>query len=146
MDFRREPLSDLAEQVRSGKVAAREVVGHALNQIDRLNGDLNAFVAASGEDPGPLAGVPIGVKDLEDAAGFRTSHGSHGWADAAPAVTNSPLVDRLVSAGCVVVGKTNTPELGWKADTENLLFGPTWNPWDRTRSPGGSSGGSATAI
>src|SRR5713101_6909827 len=163
MDFRRELLSDLAEQVRSGKVAAREVVGHALNEIDRLNGDLNAFVAvdaeaalrnaeiiddvvASGDDPGPLAGIPIGVKDLEDAAGFRTSHGSHGWADAPAAVTHSPLVDRLVSAGCVVIGKTNTPELGWKADTDNLVFGPTWNPWDRTRSPGGSSGGSAAAI
>jgi len=163
MDFRRELLSDLAEQVRSGKVAAREVVGYALNQIDRLNGDLNAFVAvdaeaalrnaeiiddvvASGEDPGPLAGIPIGVKDLEDAAGFRTSYGSHGWADAPAAVTHSPLVDRLVSAGCVVIGKTNTPELGWKADTDNLVFGPTWNPWDRTRSPGGSSGGSAVAI
>jgi aspartyl-tRNA(Asn)/glutamyl-tRNA(Gln) amidotransferase subunit A len=163
MDFRREPLSDLAEQVRSGKLAARELVNHALDQIDRLNPTYNAFVAldpeaamrgaeviddvvASGGDPGPLAGIPIGVKDLEDAPGFCTTKGSFGWADSPAAVLPSSLVERLTSAGCVVVGKTNTPELGWKADTENALFGPTLNPWDQTRSPGGSSGGSAVAV
>jgi aspartyl-tRNA(Asn)/glutamyl-tRNA(Gln) amidotransferase subunit A len=163
MDFRRESVSDLADQVRSGQLAARELVSHALDRIDALDGRFNAFVAvdadaalqaaaaidesiANGDDPGPLAGIPIGVKDLEDAAGFRTTHGSAAWADSSPATSHSPLVERLVAAGCVVVGKTNTPELGWKADTENSLFGSTRNPWDHTRSPGGSSGGSGAAI
>src|ERR1700736_4348674 len=163
MDFRRETVSDLADQVRSGQLAARELVGHALKRIDALNPRLNAFVAldadaamraataidesvAAGDDPGPLAGIPIGVKDLEDAAGFRTTHGSAGWEDSPAATVSSPLVERLVAAGCVVVGKTNTPELGWKADTVNPVFGATLNPWDMSRSPGGSSGGSAAAI
>src|SRR6516165_8308704 len=163
MEFRRETLNGLAEQVRSAKVSARELVSHALGQIDALNGRLNAFVAvdgdpalaeatrvdetvARGDDPGPLAGIPIGVKDLEDAAGFRTTSGSVTREHAAIAASHSILVERLVAAGCVVVGKTNTPELGCKADTENALFGPTRNPWDQDRSPGGSSGGSAAAI
>lgn len=163
MDFRRETVMGLAEQVRNGKLSARELVGHALARIEATNGELNAFVAvngeaaldaaagidravASGEDPGPLAGIPIGVKDLEDAAGFRTTRGSAGWADAPPAERHSLLVDRLVASGCVVVGKTNTPELGWKGQTDNVLFGATRNPWDPARTPGGSSGGSAAAI
>src|ERR1700737_3456830 len=163
MDFRRVRVNALADEVRSGQLAARELVAHALGRIEALNGSLNAFVAvdgdaalkaaaaideavAAGEDPGPLAGIPIGVKDLEDAAGFRTTFGSAAWAASAPATAPSPLVERLVAAGCVVVGKTNTPELGWKAETESPLFGSTRNPWDRARSPGGSSGGSAAAI
>src|SRR5690349_20355106 len=106
MDFRRETVMDLADQVRSGKLSARELVGHALARIEATNGEINAFVAvdgeaaldaaagvdrsvASGEDPGPLAGIPIGVKDLEDAAGFRTTHGSAGWAEAPPAERHS---------------------------------------------------------
>src|SRR6202011_3913787 len=139
MDFRRETVSDLADQVRSGQLAARELVGHALKRIDALNPRLNAFVAldadaamraataidesvAAGDDPGPLAGIPIGVKDLEDAAGFRTTHGSAAWSDAPIADRHSPLVERMVSAGAVVVGKTNTPEHGWKGETDNPLF------------------------
>ncbi len=101
---------------------------------------------ADGEDPGPLAGIPLGVKDLDDAAGFVTSHGSAVFAGGAAAVDDSPLVARLRAAGCVVVGKTNTPELGWKGDTDNVTFGPTCNPWNLAYSPGGSSGGSAAAI
>ncbi|HSS08765.1 MAG TPA: amidase family protein [Acidimicrobiales bacterium] len=163
MDFRQETVSGLAEQVRSAKVSARELVSHALARIDVLNEKLNAFVAvdgdaalaaasgideavAGGEDPGPLAGIPIGVKDMEDAAGFRTTHGSATREHTPAAGAHSALVERLVAAGCVVVGKTNTPELGWKGDTDNLLFGATRNPWDQARSPGGSSGGSAAAI
>ena len=163
MDFRQMSVVELADQVRSGSTSAREAVDHALEQISRHNADVNAFVAvdagraraaaavvdqkvASGVDPGPLAGVPLGVKDLEDAAGFVTTHGSVAFADSPPAMEDSPLVARLVAAGCVVVGKTNTPELGWKADTDNALFGSTNNPWDLAHSPGGSSGGSAAAI
>jgi aspartyl-tRNA(Asn)/glutamyl-tRNA(Gln) amidotransferase subunit A len=95
---------------------------------------------------GPLAGIPIGVKDLEDAAGLPTTLGSAAFAGQAPAPADSALVARLRAAGCVILGKTNTPELGWKADTDNVVFGATRNPWNLEHSPGGSSGGSAAAI
>jgi Asp-tRNA(Asn)/Glu-tRNA(Gln) amidotransferase A subunit family amidase len=163
MDFRHETLPELASGVRTGERSAEELVGHALARIDALDDRVNAFVAldeagalaaaraidgavSKGERVGPLAGIPIGVKDLEDAAGFPTSRGSAVFAGQPPASADSLLVDRLRAAGCVVVGKTNTPELGWKADTDNITFGATRNPWDLERSPGGSSGGSAAAI
>jgi Asp-tRNA(Asn)/Glu-tRNA(Gln) amidotransferase A subunit family amidase len=88
----------------------------------------------------------LGVKDLEDAAGYVTTHGSPAFAGGPASVSDSALVARLVAAGCVVVGKTNTPELGWKSETDNQVFGPTLNPWNLDHSPGGSSGGSAAAI
>lgn len=163
MDFRTVSVTDLARMVRNREVSARELTEVALARIDDANPTLGAFVAvdadaaltqagevdariARGEEGGPLAGVPIGVKDTEDAIGFRTTHGSRLFADTPPATADSILVDRLRLAGCVVVGKTNTPELAWKADTDNLLFGRTANPWSPTRSAGGSSGGSAAAV
>lgn len=163
MDFRTASVVDLATRVRSGSLTAAELVDHALARIDAVNPTVNAFVAvdgdraraaaeavdatvASGGDPGPLAGIPLGVKDLEDAEGYVTTHGSAAHADRPPATADSELVARLVAAGCVVVGKTNTPELGWKPDTENLLFGATRNPWNLDHTAGGSSGGSGAAI
>ena len=163
MDFREISVVELAEQVSNRQVSARETVGVALDRIERLNDQLGAFVAvdgeaalaeaaaideriARGEDVGPLAGIPIGVKDIEDAAGFVTTYGSALHADDEAASDDSPLVERLRAAGCVVVGKTNTPEHGWKADTVNQLFGATRNPWSLERSAGGSSGGSAAAV
>jgi Asp-tRNA(Asn)/Glu-tRNA(Gln) amidotransferase A subunit family amidase len=163
VDFRTETVEGLAEAVRKGEITAVELAAHALAQIDARNGDVNAFVAvdaenalaeaarvdaarAGGEVLGPLAGVPVGVKDLEDAKGFVTSFGSQLHASDAPARRDSILVTRLREAGCVVIGKTNTPEHGCMADTYNAVFGPTRNPWDATRSPGGSSGGSAAAV
>lgn len=163
MDFRETTVTELAAAVRAGTVSARELTVHALDRIEALNPTLNAFVAvdgeaalaaaaaidgkvAAGEDAGALAGVPIGVKDLEDAAGFVTTHGSAVFADDPPVTRDSELVARLKAAGCVVLGKTNTPELGWMSDTVNAAFGPTYNPWDPMRGPGGSSGGTAAAI
>jgi Asp-tRNA(Asn)/Glu-tRNA(Gln) amidotransferase A subunit family amidase len=163
MDFRKMPLSEIVGEVRSGRTGAREVVTHCLERIEALNPSVNAFVAvdadaalaaakriddavAAGRDPGPLAGVPIGVKDLEEAKGFRTTHGSPLLADDGPSPVDSALVARLKAAGCVVVGKTNTPEFGWKADTDNALFGRTRNPWNLDHSAGGSSGGTAAAL
>lgn len=162
MDFRDERVADLAAMVRAGKVSARELTQHALARIDALNPTVNAFVAldpegalaaaaavdervASGDEVGALAGIPIGVKDLEDAAGLPTTHGS---AALEPVVAreDSVLVSRLKEAGCIVVGKTNTPELGWQGDTTNPRFGATRNPWNLDHNPGGSSGGSAAAI
>jgi aspartyl-tRNA(Asn)/glutamyl-tRNA(Gln) amidotransferase subunit A len=163
MDFRKETVVDLAGQVREGRVTSRQLVDHALAQIAEHNGAINAFVSvdeeraraaadavdarvAAGHDPGPLAGIPLAVKDLEDAAGYVTTHGSAAHVGDPPAAEDSLLVSRLVAAGCVVVGKTNTPELGWKGDTENPAFGATFNPWNLEHTPGGSSGGSAAAI
>lgn len=163
MDFRRERVVDLAARVRAGELAARELVEHSLARIERLEPTINAFVAidadaalaaaaaidarvAAGDDPGPLAGIPLGVKDLEDAAGYVTTYGSDLHTADPPATDDSPLVARLKAAGCVVVGKTNTPEFGFKGVTDNVPFGATANPWDPTRSPGGSSGGSGAAL
>jgi len=163
MDFRTESVIDLAARVRRGEVSAVALTEHALGRIAAINPVVNAFVAvdedraraaaeavdrtvATGGDPGPLAGVPLGVKDLEDATGHVTTQGSAAYADRPPATGDSALVARLVAAGCIVIGKTNTPELGWKADTENPLFGATCNPWNLDHTPGGSSGGSAAAI
>jgi Asp-tRNA(Asn)/Glu-tRNA(Gln) amidotransferase A subunit family amidase len=163
VDFRRVTVADLAAQVTSRSLSARELVGAALSRIEELNDDVGAFVAvdaeaaladaaivderlADGEDVGPLAGIPIGVKDLQDAAGYVTTKGSLLFADDPPKAIDSPLVERLKAAGCVVVGKTNTPEQGWKADTVNNVFGATRNPWSLERSAGGSSGGASAAL
>jgi aspartyl-tRNA(Asn)/glutamyl-tRNA(Gln) amidotransferase subunit A len=163
MDFRTVTVAELAARVTDRSLTAGEVVAAALDRIERLDGELGAFVAvdadaalaeaeaidqriAAGDDVGPLAGVPLAVKDLEDAAGYVTTRGSVAFADDPPAAVDSPLVERLRAAGCVVVGKTNTPELGYKPDTVNELFGATHNPWAPGRSAGGSSGGSAAAI
>lgn len=156
-------LTDLTSMVQSGEVSAVELTQHALNRIEALNPMVNAFVSVDGEralaeaaaldqrrrdgeEMGPLAGLPIGVKDLEDAAGFRTTFGSAIAAHDALATADSLLVDRLRDAGCVIVGKTNTPEHGYKGDTTNPTFGATRNPWNLERSAGGSSGGSAAAV
>jgi aspartyl-tRNA(Asn)/glutamyl-tRNA(Gln) amidotransferase subunit A len=163
MDFRTESLEGLSEAVRTGSVSAVELTQHALEQIDAYDKHLGAFVAveadralaeagsidarrADGEEIGPLAGIPVGVKDLEPAVGFVTTFGSALHVDDAPARIDSILVHRLRDAGCVVIGKTNTPEHGWQPDTVNQVFPATRNPWDLTRSPGGSSGGSAAAV
>lgn len=163
MDFRTTSVIDLASRVRARELSARELTEHALAQIEALNPTLNAFIAvdpdgaraeaaaiderlARGERVGALAGIPIGVKDLEAAAGFVTTKGSALHVGDAPAAQDSTHVARLRAAGCVVLGKTNTPEHGWMADTTNPSFGPSRNPWNPDRSPGGSSGGTATAL
>lgn len=163
IDFRTGTVAGWADKVRDKELSARELTAATLARIEAVNPLINAFVAvdgeraleqaaavdqlvASGTDPGPLAGVPIGVKDLEDAAGFRTTHGAARWAEDPPAEHDSVLVSRLRAAGCVVVGKTNTPTFGWTAMTDNDLFGPSRNPWNLEHSPGGSSGGSAAAL
>ncbi len=162
-DFRTTPLADLVRSVRAKEVSARELTQAALDRIGRLDPIYNAFVAVDGEralaesdaldariaggaDPGALAGIPIGVKDLQDAAGYTTTFGSALHADDPPATADSPFVARLRAAGCIVVGKTNTPEFGWMGNTTNSVFGPSRNPFDPSRGPGGSSGGAAAAL
>ena len=163
MDFRRVTVEDLAERVTNREVSARELVEASLNRIDATNAQIGAFVAldperslseateidrriAQGEDVGPLAGIPIGVKDTEDAVGYVTTKGSRLFADSPPSTRDSVLVEKLRQSGCVIMGKTNTPELAWKGDTDNRVFGRTANPWSLERSAGGSSGGSAAAV
>lgn len=163
MDFRQTTTAELSAKVRAQEISATEVVTAALENIERTNKVINAFCAAdadlalkdaaaldrriaAGEDVGPLAGMPLGVKDTEDAAGYVTTIGSTTRANLPKAVEDSALVARLKAAGCIVVGKTNMPEFGVKATTDNPLFGATLNPWDLTKSPGGSSGGSSAAL
>lgn len=154
---------EVAEAVRKGETKAVEVLDVCLAAIDEHNERLNAFVivdeelarraaaavdetVASGRDPGPLAGVPMGVKDLEDCAGLPTSHGSLLYKDRQPVERDSIHVARLRAAGAVPVGKTAAPEFGTVAFTSTKAWGTTRNPWDVTRTPGGSSGGSAAAV
>jgi aspartyl-tRNA(Asn)/glutamyl-tRNA(Gln) amidotransferase subunit A len=158
-----ETLMGLAGRIRTGEQSPLEAVDAALERISRIDPDLNAFCElraddaraqaravgarlARGEAVGPLAGVPIGVKDLEDATGFRTTFGDPAHASDPPATHDSVEVARLRAAGAVVVGKTNTPAYGFHAETNNLVFGPTRNPWAPARTCGGSSGGSAVAV
>jgi len=150
--------AEQAELVRSGEVSSRELVKASLEAIDRHNGELNAVVTLMTEEaleqadavqPGddrPLAGVPMLVKDLIALTkGVRTTFGMRGMGEWAPSVDSS-TVRRLRDAGAIIVGKTNTPEMGILPVTEPLRFGPARNPWDTSRTPGGSSGGSGAAV
>ena len=154
---------EIAEAVRGGQDKAVDVLEDCLERIRKHNDALNAFVVidedaartaagavddavAAGRDPGPFAGVPIGVKDLEDAKGLPTSHGSLLFKDSPPQTADSIHMARLRAAGCVPIGKTAAPEFGTVAFTHTKAFGTTRNPWDLERTPGGSSGGSAAAV
>lgn len=154
---------DLANSVRQGERKAVDVLGDYLGRIEARNEALNAFVhidsdlavasaravddrIARGEDPGPLAGVPFGVKDLEHCEGMPTTFGSLLFVDRGPEPSDDVNVARLRSAGAVPVGKTATPEFGTLNFTKTKAFGITRNPWNPERTPGGSSGGSAAAV
>ena len=124
-------------------------------EIERVDGELNAFVTVCGEQAlaaargplpdGPFTGVPIAIKDLTETAGIRTTFSSRAFADYVPQ-HDMAVVRRLKQAGFVIVGKTNTPEFGVTAVTESELNGACRNPWDLSRTPGGSSGGAAAAV
>ena len=149
--------SELAGMVRSGEVSARELAESSLRRIEQLNPALNAFVEVDGENaliaaqaisPGderPFAGVPIAIKNNRPVSGLRLTYGcslmEHYVADYDHNVTR-----RLRQAGFVIVGTTTLPEYGILPTSEARLFGPTRNPWDLQRTPGGSSGGAAAAV
>ena len=162
-DFRTVTVEALVAMVRDRTLTAAAVTEHALERIEALNPVLNAFVAVdaddaraqaaaiderldAGDEVGPLAGIPIGVKDLVDATGFHTSKGAMYTRNDPPATSDCTEVARMRAAGCVIVGKTNTPEHGCMGDTYNPRYGPTLTPWNIERSPGGSSGGTGSAI
>lgn len=160
--FSHKPAWELAARIASAEITPLELMRETLDRMDSVNPVLNAFVSlrpeaalaeartmteqlAAGKIIGPLAGLPLGVKDLEDTAGMVTSYGSipfrDNWVQA-----DSIQVARLKAAGAIVVGKTNTPEFGFTGFTKNRLHGTSRNPWNPERTPGGSSGGSAAAI
>jgi amidase len=156
-----EPFLDacaLAELVRTGSVSPAELVDDAIERIEKLNPELNAVIrprfeqarreAAATLPDGPFRGVPIVLKDLTCAmAGEEIHEGMRALKEAHYVASHDQeLARRLLAAGFVVVGRTNTPELGIVPTTEPLAYGPSRNPWDTTRSTGGSSGGSAAAV
>src|SRR3954468_7197239 len=147
-----------ARLVREGECSARELVDAALDAIERVRGELNAFAhvapdaarAAADEveagDERPLAGVPIAIKDLlAPVAGMPMTWGMAAMKNWVPDEDGN-VARRLKRAGAIVIGKTNTPELGILPVTEPDANGPTRNPWDTGRTPGGSSGGSGAAV
>jgi amidase len=154
-------LRGLATAIARHELSSREVVEAHLARIGEVNGRLNAIVSladdaleraaaaddalANGSSIGPLHGVPITLKDSIDTAGLRTTAGTAGWKDRVPA-RDATVAARLKAAGAIVIAKTNTPEFTWSDQTDNDVIGRTNNPWDLERSPGGSSGGSATIV
>jgi Asp-tRNA(Asn)/Glu-tRNA(Gln) amidotransferase A subunit family amidase len=148
---------ELAARVRAREVSPLELADLYLERIERLDPQLNAYVtvdadsvretarAAETAQDAPFRGVPLPIKDLHDTAGLRTTYSTKAYAGNVPQADHA-VVRRLREAGFVVLGKTNTPELGTIAQTESELNGTCRNPWDAERTPGGSSGGGAAAV
>jgi amidase len=146
-----------AALVRTGAVSPVELTRGYLERIERFDPQLNAFVTVAAEEAledarrkeagseAPFHGVPISIKDLHETAGLRTTYSSRLFAEHIP-TADSAVVRRLREAGFVILGKTNTPEFGTLPVTESVLNGACTNPWDTSRTPGGSSGGAATAV
>src|SRR5262249_37304359 len=156
------PATSLAELVRQKKISPVELLEIHLARIERLNPRLNAFVQVDAEGArraaaereaavmrkdalGPLHGVPLSIKSSIEVESLRCEAGTRLRAGFV-AERDAPLVARLRAAGAIILGTTNCPELLMAWETDNLLYGRTNNPWDLTRTPGGSSGGEAAAI
>jgi amidase len=151
------PASELAGMVRAGELSARELVQCSLDRIEELNPRLNAFVQVDAEralaaaeevqsgDRRPFAGVPIAIKNNRPVSGLRLTYGCSLMSDFVASYDHN-VTRRLKQAGFIVVGATTLPEYGILPTSEARLFGPTRNPWDLERTPGGSSGGSAAAV
>jgi amidase len=156
------PAAKLAALYRTRKASPLETMRAVLERIDRVNPRVNAIVTLARESAlaearrataalrrgatlPPLFGVPVGIKDVTNTRGLRTTHGSKLFADHVPEA-DALVVERLRAAGAIVIGKTNTPEFAFGPNTVNAVFGATRNPWDLGRTAGGSSGGSAAAL
>ena len=153
---------EMARLIRTKKLSAREALAAHLTQIERVNPKVNAIVTlvpdlalaaagkademqARGETLGPLHGLPVAHKDLMDTRGIRTTFGSPLYRDNVP-TEDDIVVERMGRAGAITIGKTNTPEFGSGSQTFNTIFGATRNPYDLTKTCGGSSGGAAVAL
>ncbi len=158
----RTPALALAAAIRAKTLSPIEVVDAVLARIERTHAALNAYCTVTadaartaarnaeaavmrGDTLGPLHGVPVSVKDLVLTKGVRTTWGSRVYEHFVPD-EDAPVVERVKQAGAIILGKTNTPEFGHKGVTDNLVFGPSRNPWSLTHTPGGSSGGGAAAV
>jgi aspartyl-tRNA(Asn)/glutamyl-tRNA(Gln) amidotransferase subunit A len=156
------PAVDLAAKIRTREVSPVEAVDAVLARIEAVNPQLNAFVflhadearaqakaaeaaVLRGDDLGPLHGVPVSVKDNLAIAGMPSTYGSRLLKDNVPKET-APIGERIIKAGGIIIGRTNTPEFAWRGSTDNPLFGETRNPWDVTKTSGGSSGGAGAAV
>ena len=155
--------TELTRRIRAKELSVREVMAAHLAQIERVNPKVNAIVThsdlaevidqadtadavlARGEDVGPLHGLPVAHKDLVETEGMRTTYGSPIFKDFVPE-HDALIVERLKRAGAITIGKTNTPEFGAGSQTYNEVFGETLNPYDTTKTCGGSSGGAAVAL
>ena len=161
MDIALLSASEMRRRVTAGELSPVEIVEACLARIEQHNGTINAVVTlndravdearalqnrlAAGDDPGPLTGIPVGIKDVTETAGMRTTYGSPMFADHVPD-TDALVVRRFKEAGAIIVGKTNTPEFATGGHTFNDVFGATRNPWDTDVSAGGSTGGGAAGL
>src|SRR5579864_5871011 len=153
---------EMARLIRAKKLSAREALAAHLKQIERVNPKVNAIVTlvpemaadaatkademqAHGEQLGPLHGLPVAHKDLLETRGIRTTFGSPLFKDYVPA-QDDIVVERMRRAGAITIGKTNVPEFGAGSQTFNKVFGATRNPYDLTKTCGGSSGGAAVSL
>src|SRR5919108_2716737 len=156
------PATELVHRLRKKEIPAREILSAHLEQIERVNPKVNAIVTLiaeqaldaadamdagimRGEIAGPLHGLPVAHKDLQNTRGIRTTYGSPIYRDFVPNV-DSLVVERLKGAGAITVGKTNVPEFGAGSQTFNPVFGATRNPYDLSKTSGGISGGAAVAL
>src|SRR6187551_332712 len=161
-DLWRLSAAEMASLIKSKKISAREAASAALDRLDAVNPRINAVVEhrpadvlaqaaaidaaiARGDDPGPLAGVPVTVKVNIDQQGFATTNGLNLQRDVI-AGTNSPVIDNLRKSGAVILGRTNYPAFSYRWFTTNLVHGDTKNPRDPGITPGGSSGGAGAAV
>ena len=162
MDLSALTATDALDAMDRGDLSSTELVEACIGRIEQLDPVINAMVVrdfdraratadaadsarANGDELGPLHGVPVAIKDLQPTAGLRTTYGSPAFADHVP-TEDAGIVARIRAAGGIVIGKTNIPERSIGANTVNRLFGATGNPFDPTKTCGGSSGGSGVAL
>ena len=156
------PAWEMVEKIKTQELTSLEITEILIERIEKINPIINAYCTLSfdlaremakkaddaikkGNKLGLLHGIPVSIKDDTETEGIRTTWGSKYYENYIPQEDNV-IVKRLKDAGCVILGKTNLPELGFKGVTDNLIFGATKNPWNLERTPGGSSGGSAAAV
>ena len=154
--------TEMVGLIKAKNISATEVMDAHLMQINSVNPKVNAIVTihpelgiegakladkaiAKGEHLGLLHGLPTAHKDLVPTKGIRTTYGSPLYAAYIPDYS-ALIVERMQKAGAITIGKTNTPEYGWKGATDNLIFGPTFNPWNLELTPGGSRSGTSSDV
>ena len=153
-------VEKILQSIKTRQLSIKELMEYYLNRIDKINPDLNAIILLKdretlineaikkdnlNETHKPLNGIPIAIKDLSDVVGLKTTYGFPGTKDYLPS-KNTLFVDRLIKSGVIIIGKTNTAELGVGGHTTNRLFGPTSNCFDISKSAAGSSGGASAAV